>query len=612
MFHGGPPGGGFHGPPGGPGGPGGHFDSDEVLGKVYDSRVIAKLPKYLLPVKKWIGIGAGGMLVRTFTALATPYLVGIATNDIVKGNLGGLNIIVIIFAAISLVMWIGGYWENLYLSYAGQSIIFRMRTELFAHLHRLSLSFFDTHQVGKLMSRVQNDVQQIQELVTQGILSLITSLLTLIGISVIMITMNWRLGLIMLAIVPIMVLGVWIWQKYARQAFIRVRTAIATVNSQLQEDIAGVRVVQSLSRESENMGQFDQVNRAHLDANVTAVKFEAVMMPMINILTGVSFAIVIIVGGFQVLDGVMTIGILMSFLMYVQRFFDPILELSMQYTELQRAMASGARIFELLDVRPEIQDRPDAIDLPPIKGEIIFNNVSFGYEPDDDILHDINLTVRPGETVAIVGQTGSGKSSLVSLADRFYEVEKGAVTVDGYDIRSVTQQSLRKQIAIVPQDPILFTGSIEENIKYGKMTATRDEVIEVAKTVGAHAFISRLEKGYDTPVGQRGASLSAGQRQLVCLARAILADPRILILDEATSNVDTHTERIMQRALRKLTKGRTCLTIAHRLSTVTGADRIIVLDQGRIVEEGSHKELLAKQGLYHKMFQTLSAPELAA
>jgi ABC-type multidrug transport system fused ATPase/permease subunit len=610
MFHGGPGGGGFHRGP--PGGQHGRFDSDEVLGKVYDSRVIAKLPRYLLPVKRWIGIGAGGMLVRTLTTLATPYLIGMATNYIVKGDLGGLNIIVIIFIVISVIMWFGQYGENLYLSYAGQSIIYRMRTQLFAHLHRLSLSFFDTHQVGKLMSRVQNDVQQLQELVTQGILSLITSILTLLGISVIMITMNWRLGLIMLMILPIMVLGIWIWQKYARQAFIRVRRAIATVNSQLQEDIAGVRVVQSLSRENENMGQFDQVNRAHLDANVTAVKLEAVMMPMINILTGLSFAIVLIVGGFQVLDGVMSVGFLMSFLMYVQRFFEPILELSMQYTELQRAMASGARIFELLDVRPDIEDSPDAVELPPIKGEIKFDNVSFGYEPGNDILHDIILTIKPGETVAIVGQTGSGKSSLVSLTDRFYEVEKGTVTVDGYDIRTVTQQSLRKQISIVPQDPILFSGTIEENIKYGRMDATRDEVIEVAKMVGAQHFISRLEKGYETPVGQRGANLSAGQRQLICLARAILADPRILILDEATSNVDTHTERIMQRALRKLTKGRTCLTIAHRLSTVTGADRIIVLEHGRIVEEGSHKELLAKQGLYHKMFQTLSTPDLVA
>jgi len=608
MFGGGPPGGGFRGPPG----PGGRFDSDEVLGKIYDSRVVAKLPRYLLPVKKWLGIGAVGMLVSALTTLATPYLVAIATNDIVAGNLGGLNIVAIIFVAISVVMWFGGYWQNLYLSYAGQSVIYRMRTELFDHLLNQSLSFYDTHKVGKLMSRVQNDVAQLQDLVTQGILSLFASLFTLIGIAAIMISMNWRLGLIMLTIMPVMVAGVWIWQKYARKAFIRVRTAIATVNSQLQEDIAGVRVVQSLSRENENMGQFDQVNKAHLDANVTAVKFEAVMMPMINILTGISFAIVMIVGGFQVLSGAMEVGFLMAFLMYVQRFFDPILELSMNYTDLQRAMASGARIFELLDMQPDIQDRPDAIDLPPIKGEIQFQNVNFGYEPDKDVLHDINLTIRPGETVAIVGQTGSGKSSLVSLTDRFYEVEKGTVTVDGYDVRSVTQASLRRQIAIVPQDPVLFTGTIEENIMYGKLDATHEEVVEMAKMVGAHSFISRLEKGYDTPVGQRGASLSAGQRQLVCLARAVIADPRILILDEATSNVDTHTERIMQRALRKLTLGRTCLTIAHRLSTVTGADRIIVLEHGRIVEEGSHKELLAKQGVYHKMFQTLSTPELAS
>jgi ATP-binding cassette subfamily B protein len=608
MFHG--PGGGFHRGP--PGAQGGRFDSDEVLGKIYDSRVIAKLPRYLLPVKRWIGMGAGGMLVRTLTTLATPYLIGIATNYIVQGNISGLNIIVIIFVVISVIMWFGQYAENLYLSYAGQSIIYHMRTELFSHLHRLSLSFFDTHQVGKLMSRVQNDVQQIQDLVTQGVLSLITSLLTLVGIAVIMILMNWRLGLLMLTIMPVMALGVWIWQKYAREAFIRVRRAIATVNSQLQEDISGVRVVQSLSREEENMGQFDQVNRAHLDANVTAVKFEAVMMPIINILTGISFAIVLIVGGFQVLDGVMSVGFLMSFLMYVQRFFDPILELSMQYTQLQRAMASGARIFELIEVKPDIEDSPGAIELPPIKGEIRFENVNFGYEDDTDVLHDINLTIHPGETVAIVGQTGSGKSSLVSLTDRFYEVEKGNVYVDGYDIRDVTQESLRKQISIVPQDPVLFTGTIEENIKYGKMNATRDEVIEVAKTVGAQHFISRLESGYETMVGQRGANLSAGQRQLICLARAVLADPRILILDEATSNVDTNTERIMQRALRKLTKGRTCLTIAHRLSTVTGADRIIVLEHGRIVEEGSHKDLLSRQGLYYKMFRTLSTPDLVA
>jgi ATP-binding cassette subfamily B protein len=601
MFHGG--GGGYHQQ-------GGRFDSDDVLGKVYDSRVIGKLPRYLAPVKGWIGLGAGGMLIRTLATLAAPYLIGIATDRILSRDLSGLGIIVVFFVVISLATWVGQYLENVYLAYAGQSIIYRMRTEMFDQLHRLSLSFFDRNKVGKLMSRVQNDVSQIQELVTQGILTLLTSVLTLVGIAVIMIVMDWRLALYTLTVIPFMVVMTVLWQKYARQAFIRVRRAIATVNSQLQEDMAGVRVVQSLSREEENMEQFDQVNRAHLDANVTAVKLEALMMPMVYIFTGVAFAVVIIVGGFEVLDKTMSIGVLMSFLLYVQRFFDPVLELSMQYTELQRAMASGARIFELLDVAPEIQDRPDAIEMPPVKGEIKFQNISFGYEPDKDVLHDINLTVKPGESVAIVGQTGSGKSSLVSLTARFYEVIKGAVTIDGHDVRSVTQQSLRKQIGIVPQDPILFSGSIEENIKFGRLDATRQQVIEIARMVGAHHFINRLEKGYDTMVGQRGVNLSAGQRQLICMARAILADPRILILDEATSNVDTNTERIMQRALRKLTRGRTCLTIAHRLSTVTESDRIIVLEQGKIVEEGSHKELLKKQGLYYKMYQTLSSPEM--
>ncbi len=598
-------GGGFH-----RGGPGGRFDSDEVLGKVYDSSVMKHMPQYLLPVRKWIGVGGLGMLIRSLATLASPYLVMLATNDIVNKNLHALNVVVLISIGVLLLMWLGYRWENLYLSYAGQKIIYRMRTDMFGHLHRLPLSFFDTHQVGKLMSRVQNDVQQLQEIITQGILSLVASLITLFGIAIIMITMNAKLALFMLTIVPVMILLVWLWQNYARKAFIRVRTALATVNSQLQEDLSGVRVVQSLSREEENLDQFDQVNKAHLDANVTAVKLEALMMPTINLLTGVSFAIVITVGGFQVLGGTMTAGALVAFLLYVQRFFDPILELSMQYTELQRAMASGARIFELMSIEPDIVDKPGAKELTPVKGEVAFKNVSFAYEPGEYVLNDINLAVKPGETVAIVGQTGSGKSSMVNLIARFYDAEKGEVTVDDNRVKDVTLTSLRKQIGIVPQDPILFSGTIEDNIKYGKKDATREEVIDVAKMVGAHNFISRLKQGYDSPVGQRGGSLSAGQRQLICLARAILTGPRILILDEATSNVDTHTERIMQRALKKLTKDRTCITIAHRLSTVTQADRIIVIDKGKIIEQGSHQELLALNGTYAKMYNTLSQPGL--
>jgi len=599
MFHGGGGGGFVHRH-------GGEFDSDEVLGKVYDNRVVGRLPKYLAPVKGWIGIGFIGIILHTLSVLALPLMAGIALNNMIRGDFTAVSITAIVYLVVLLVQWAGQYLETLYLAYAGQTIIYRMRTEMFEHLHRLSMSFFDTHQVGKLMSRVQNDVQQVQELLTQGIFQLLTSLLTLVGIAIIMLIINWKLALITLAVAPVLAIAIIIWQRYARKAFTNVRRAIATVNSQLQEDMAGVRVVQSLSRENENLEQFDEVNRAHLDANVIAVRLEGLMMPLVNLLTGVAFGIVIVVGGFQVLDGFMEAGFLLSFLIYVQRFFEPIMMLAMQYTQLQRAMASGARIFEMLDIEPDIKDQPDAVELPTIKGEVSFNNINFGYEADKDILHDINLTVKPGETVAIVGQTGSGKSSLVNLAARFYEVEKGAVTVDGHDVRTVTQQSLRQQIGIVPQDPVLFSGTIGENIKFGKPDATDEESIEVSKTVGAHTFINRLKRGYETPVGQRGHNLSAGQRQLICLARAVLADPRILILDEATSNVDTHTERVMQRALRKISKERTTLTIAHRLSTVTGASRIIVLKQGKIVEEGNHKKLLELDGIYAHMFKTLS------
>ena len=599
MFHGG----------GGHGG-GGRFDQDEELGKVYDSRVIGRLPRYLKPVTKLIVTGALGMLVRTGTTLALPYMVAIAINNISAKDLGALNTSVIFLAVIAVATWAAQYVETLFTSLAGQKIIYQMRTDMFDHLLKLSLSFFDTHKVGKLMSRIQNDVAQIQELVTQGILSLVTSVLTLAGIAVIMLTVNWKLALLTLLVVPVMIVGAFIWQKYARAAFIQVRRAIAIVNSQLQEDMSGVRVIQSLSREEENMEQFDEVNKANLDANIIAVKLEAMIMPAVHISTSISYAIVIIFGGFQVMEGYMDIGFLLAFLLYVQRFFDPVLELSMQYTELQRAMASGHRIFEMMDIPQDITDRPDAIELPPVEGEIVFKDVRFSYDESEEILHNINLSIKPGESVAIVGQTGSGKSSLVSLTARFYEVNGGAVTIDGHDVRSVTQKSLRKQIGIVPQDPILFTGTIEENIRFSNETASLEEIIEVSKAVGAHTFITRLKNGYQAQVGQRGSNLSAGQRQLVCMARAMLAAPRILILDEATSNIDTHTERIMQKAVKKLAQGRTTLTIAHRLSTVTGADRIIVLEHGNLIEEGSHRQLMAKKGLYYNLYKTLSSPEL--
>jgi ABC-type multidrug transport system fused ATPase/permease subunit len=608
MFHGGGGfgGGGMHG------GLHGALDTEEedILGKVYDRKVFSRVPKYLAPVKGWLTLGAIGMIVRTLAQLATPYLIVMATDDfIATGNLGGLGIIALAMLGVLLLQWGGERFSTLYLAYAGQSILYTMRTEMFNHLHKLSMGFFDHNKVGKLMSRVQNDVNQLQEILTQGILNILTSVLTLVGIIIVMMTLNAKLALLTFTVLPVLGIIVFIWQKYARRAFIRVRQAIAVVNDQLQEGISGVRVIQSLSREDINIGQFDDVNKAHLDANISAAKLQAFMMPTVQILTAVAYALVIIYGGYQVLAETMTVGILLGFILYIQRFFEPIIQLTMLYTQMQRAMASGARIFELLDVEPEIEDAPDAVELPPITGEVKFNHLSFSYEPGTEVLHDIDLTINPGETIAIVGRTGAGKSSMMNLLGRLYEVNKGEIILDGFNIDSVTQESLRRQIGIVPQDAFLFSGTIEDNIRYGYLEASREKVIEAAQTAGVHEAISRMEKGYDTPVGERGGSLSAGQRQLVCLARAILADPPVMILDEATSNVDTNTERIMQEALRRVAKGRTCIIIAHRLSTVTSADRIIALEHGRIVEMGTHQELLDKKGLYYQMYETLSALE---
>ncbi|MFC2007665.1 ABC transporter ATP-binding protein [Chloroflexota bacterium] len=609
MHHGG---GGHHGFGGGPMGRyGRHIDDEEGQGRVYDSKIVKRLPKYLVPVKGWLAVGAFGMVLRSLASLAAPYLIAVGTDNYIQtGNLDGLNILVLLFVGAALLVWAGQYLEVRFVAYAGQAVLLRLRTEMFDHLQKLSMSFFDRSQVGMLMSRVQNDVQQLQQLVTAGILNLLTNVLTLIGIAVVMLTMNTRLALLTLTVVPVLGLVIFIWQKYARRAFFRVRRAIAVVNAQLQESISGVRVVQSLSREDVNIEQFDNINRANLDANIQATRLTAMMMPLAEILNAVATSMVIVFGGYMVLAGEMGVGVLLGFVLYIQRFFHPVIELTMEYTELQRAMASGTRIFELLDIEPEITDSPDAVELPPAKGEIRFNQVSFSYKPGLEVLHGIDFSVNPGETVSIVGQTGAGKSSIANLITRFYDIEKGDVTVDGYGVRSVTRSSLRNQIGIVPQDPFLFSGSIEDNIRYGYSAASHEEVVRVAKAVGAHNFIMRLESGYDTPVGERGGNLSAGQRQFICLARAILTDPPILILDEATSNVDTNTERLMQKSLSRLSEKRTCLIIAHRLSTITGADRIIVLDKGSIVETGSHRELIAKKGLYSQMFQALSSPDI--
>lgn len=588
----------------------GRQSGEEIQGKVYDSRVMARLTPYLAPVKGWIGVAAGGVLVRSLAQLAIPYLVAVGTDRFIQaGNFTGLNLIVVAMVVASLLVFGGTYLEARYLAYAGQAVLYRMRNEMFSHLQKLSMSYFDRNKVGTIMSRVQNDISQLQELLTQGILSIVTSLLTIIGIAVVMMLMNAKLALLTLTVVPVLGIVLFVWQQYSRRAFLRVRQAIAVVNSNLQESISGVRVTQSLSREDENLKQFDNINRANLDANVEAVRLQAFMTPIVQILTAIAYGLVIVFGGFQMLAGNLGPGVLIGFLLYIQRFFDPVLELTMMYTDLQRSMASGARIFELLDIEPEIKDKKGAVEMSGIRGEVGFNHVSFGYLPGVEVLHDVSLAVKPGEMLAIVGSTGAGKSSLMSLVTRLYEPIKGEVTIDGCNVNAVTQASLRRQIGIVPQDPFLFSGSIEDNIKYGYLETDHEAVVLAAAAAGADSFIKRMERGYETPVGERGSNLSAGERQLICLARAIIANPPILILDEATSCVDTETERIMQESLRNLAGRCTCLIIAHRLSTVTGAGRIIVMEKGRIAEVGSHRELLDRKGIYYQMFEALRAVE---
>jgi ATP-binding cassette subfamily B protein len=525
MFHGGGGGGGLHG--GGPGGGSGgrlrgaiDAGDDDSFGKMYDAKVMRRMPKYMGWVKGHLAIGAAGTVIQTSTILLLPWLVSKAIYDIGHDNINGVTIISGVYVLLALIMWLSTYFETLHLSYAGQGILYRLRTQLFDHLQSLSMSFFDRNKVGKLMSRVQNDVDQLQTLMTQDIIVISANVLMLIGIASIMMAMNLKLALITLTVVPVLAIILYAWQWYARRAFIKVRQAISVVNDNLQESISGVRVTQSMSREQENLRQFDRVNRIHLNANKDAARLQAFMMPTVTILTYTAYALVLVFGGFQIQAGTMEPGVIVAFLLYVQRFFAPVMEIIMSYTEIQRATASGIRILELLDVEPEIKDSPQAIELPRIKGEVAFNNVGFSYEPGKEILHDINLTINPGETVAIAGRTGAGKSSLTGLIDRFYEVDEGELLIDGYNVASVSQDSLRRQIGIVPQDPFLFSGTVEDNIRYGRLDATHEEVVDAAKAAGAQDLIMRLRRAMTHFRGERGASLSAGQRQLVCLAPA--------------------------------------------------------------------------------------------
>ncbi len=573
--------------------------------KDYDPEVTRQMMGFIKPYGTKILISVFYMMLSSLAAVVGPYLLQIAIDDgISVGNLVTLRNIALLFLLAQGIQWFFNYIRVKMMAEVGQSIIYDIRAAIFKHLQELSLSFFSRYSAGRITARMMSDVSVLRDFVTWTLLAVARDIFTLGGIVGTMLLMNVQLSLLTFAVLPIMAVMTFAFRRRARDNYRRARMAISWVNSVLAENINGVRVVQSFSREDTNYAYFrDVVNGYNLKANLKAARLSSIFFPTVDFLGTLAMAVVIYVGGSALLGERLTAGVLTAFVLYIGRFFDPIRDLSMRYDGFLSATASADRILGLINAPVEVQDKPGAGELPPIKGEVRFENVSFHYSDDDTlVLQDINLHVQPGETVAFVGKTGAGKTTMIKLLARFHDPTSGRILIDGHDIAQYTQHSLRSQMGIVLQDPFLFSGTVRENIRFGRLEATDAEVEAAAAAVGADEFIRSLRLGYETPVEEGGAVLSVGQRQLISFARALLADPRILILDEATSSIDTHTENIIQQALARLLQGRTAFVIAHRLSTIINADRIVVIQNGRIVEQGRHQELLEKGGVYQRLY----------
>ena len=579
-------------------------ESDEEMFAQLDSTVFKRFFYYSRPYKKAMFTATLAVIGFTLANLSIPLLVKFGIDSAIrKGDSSLLSIIAISLVGVAGIYWFTAFLQSVLITRVALTVLYDIRADMFLQLQRLALSFSDKTPIGALMSRMFGDVGALQEMLESSI-EIIGDVLTLAGIIVILLVLDFQLAIVTLAIVPALFLIRIIWQPIARRAFLRMRRNSSVVGVYLDQNVSGIRVVQALNRQKENHGIMDGKVRTYFWSAVKASRLGGVLMPTVELMTGVALAIVLIVGGDRVISESIEIGTMVAFLLYVQRFFEPIRTLTMHYALLQRAVASGHRIFELLDIPLEISDKPDAKPITDVRGRVEFKNVTFGYNPERPILRNISFVAEPGQTIALVGPTGSGKTSITALAHRFYDVQEGAISIDGQDIRDVTQESIGDVMGMVLQEPFLFSKTVLENIRYNTLHSTREEVVGACKIIGAHEFVMRLKNGYDTTLEQRGSNLSVGQRQLLSFARALVADPKILVLDEATANIDSYTERIIQDALKKLLEGRTALVIAHRLSTIRNSNQIIVVRDGEIVEKGTHDELVRSTGLYSQLWET--------
>nr|MBX2880643.1 ABC transporter ATP-binding protein/permease [Granulosicoccus sp.] len=584
---------------------GSHKIDEEMFGRVFDPRIVKRIWNFVRPYRREVIFSVLAVLVFTATQLAIPLIIRYAIDDGLSASgdsRSALLLSIVLFGIVIAVNFCASYLQENIVGRTAEQVLFDIREAMFSHLQSVSMSFMDKTETGRLMSRLQGDVNAMQEFLETSVIS-IGDIVLLFGIVISMLYLNFQLGLLTLAVLPVLLIVRIYWLPRARVAFMAAHESNSVTNGALAEAIHGVRTVQGMDRQGVNFSLYQEKAENNLNAHLLAAKYAQVMVPIVDSLTGVAMGVVIVLGGSLVLNQSLELGVMVAFLFYIQRFFDPIRSLTMQYSVMQRAMASGQRLTEVLDVPLDVQDAEDAIALTPdADGAISFKNVTFGYDPALPILKNISFDVEPGQTVALVGPTGSGKSSAVALVHRFYDVQSGQITVGGHDVRALTQESLGQHIAMVLQEPYLFTGTVAENIRYNKHNATRADIIAAAEAVGAHEFIEALPDGYDTVLGERGGSLSQGQRQLISFARALVADAQILVLDEATASIDSYTEMLIQKALKTLLKGRTGLVIAHRLATIRHADKIIVLKSGVLNEQGSHEELMASGGLYASLY----------